>query len=173
MLPAEQVLALPASLWEGVPRSLKEDSTKMLRVQVSRPHGPLEIVEHDIPAPGPGSVRIKVLACGICHSDVVTREGVLPGIQYPRVPGHEVVGVIDALGSGVAGWRTGQRVGVGWHGGNCGYCDACRRGNFFACQTETRTTGVTYDGGYAEFRSEERRVGKGGRRRRARARELG
>jgi D-arabinose 1-dehydrogenase-like Zn-dependent alcohol dehydrogenase len=130
---------------------LKEDSTNMLRVHVSRPHGPLEIVEHDIPAPGPGWVRIKVLACGICHSDVVTREGLLPGIQYPRVPGHEVVGVIDALGPGVAGWRTGQRVGVGWHGGNCGYCDACRRGNFFACQTEIRTTGVTYDGGYEEF----------------------
>ena len=124
---------------------------KMRRVQVSRPNGPFEIVEYVIPDPGPGSVRIKVQACGICHSDTLTKEGILPGMQYPRTPGHEVVGIIDALGTGVQGWSLGQRAGVGWHGGQCGYCDACRRGDFFACQTETRVTGVTYDGGYADY----------------------
>ena len=96
-------------------------------------------------------MRIKVQACGICHSDTVTKDGILPLIQYPRVPGHEVVGVVDAVGSGVARWKPGQRVGVGWHGGNCGYCDSCRRGDFFACQTFTAITGITYDGGYAEY----------------------
>jgi D-arabinose 1-dehydrogenase-like Zn-dependent alcohol dehydrogenase len=119
-------------------------------VQVSRPNGPFEIVERQIPEPGAGSVRIKVQACGICHSDSVTKEGSLPGIQYPRVPGHEVVGVINALGAGVTGWAPGQRVGVGWHGGYCGRCDPCRRGDFFACQTG-QITGVTFDGGYAEY----------------------
>ncbi len=121
------------------------------RVQISHPHGPLEILEQNIPEPGPRMVRIKVQACGICHSDIITVDGILPGIQYPRVPGHEVVGVIDAIGPDVARWQVGQRVGVGWHGGNCGYCDACRRGNLFACETETRITGITYDGGYADF----------------------
>jgi D-arabinose 1-dehydrogenase-like Zn-dependent alcohol dehydrogenase len=125
--------------------------SKMRVVQVSRPNGPFEIVEREIPEPGSGSVRIKVQACGICHSDTFTKEGTFPGIQYPRVPGHEVVGLIDAVGPGVAGWTPGQRVGVGWHGGHCGYCDSCRRGNFFACQTVTQVTGVTYDGGYADF----------------------
>ena len=124
---------------------------KMRVVQVARPKGPLEIVEREIPEPGPGSVRIKVQACGICHSDTVTKDGILPVIQYPRVPGHEVVGVVDAVGSGVARWKPGQRAGVGWHGGNCGYCDSCRRGDFFACQTFTAITGITYDGGYAEY----------------------
>ena len=124
---------------------------KMRAVQVARPKEPFEIVEREIPEPGPGSVRIKVQACGICHSDTVTKDGILPLIQYPRVPGHEVVGVVDAVGSGVARWKPGQRVGVGWHGGNCGYCDACRRGDFFACQTFTAITGITYDGGYAEY----------------------
>ena len=124
---------------------------KMRRVQVSRPNGPLEIVEYVAPDPGPGYVRLKVQACGICHSDTLTKEGILPGMQYPRTPGHEVVGIIDALGTGVQGWCVGQRAGVGWHGGQCGYCDACRRGDFFACQTETRITGVTYDGGYADY----------------------
>ncbi len=123
----------------------------MRRVQISSPKGPFEIVEADLPEPGPGSVRIKVEACGVCHSDAATKEGAIPGIQYPRVPGHEVVGIIDAIGPAVAGWKAGERVGVGWHGGNCGYCDACRRGNAFACQTETRVTGVTYDGGYADY----------------------
>jgi D-arabinose 1-dehydrogenase-like Zn-dependent alcohol dehydrogenase len=119
-------------------------------VQVSRPHGPFEIVERQIPEPGIGAVRIKVLACGICHSDVLVKEGVVPGIQYPRVPGHEVAGVIDAVGPGVATWARGQRVGVGWHGGNCGRCDPCRRGELFACVTG-QVTGLTVDGGYAEY----------------------
>ena len=124
---------------------------KMRAVQVSRPKGPLELVERDIPQPGAGEVRIKVEACGVCHSDTVTKEGLFPGIQYPRVPGHEVIGRLDAIGANVRGWSQGQRVGVGWHGGNCGYCDACRRGNAFACETETLVTGVTSDGGYADY----------------------
>ena len=124
---------------------------KMRAVQVPRPGGPLELVEREIPDPGSGTVRIKVQACGICHSDSVTKDGLFPGISYPRVPGHEVVGVIDAIGSGVAGWTAGQRVGVGWNGGYCGYCDACRRGNFFGCQTATYVTGMSSDGGYADY----------------------
>ena len=124
---------------------------KMRAVQVPRAGGPLEIVEREIPDPGPGFVRIKVQACGVCHSDTVTKDGLFPGIQYPRVPGHEVIGVIDAVGSGVPRWKTGQRVGVGWNGGFCGYCDNCRRGDFFACQTSTEVTGISRDGGYAEY----------------------
>ena len=120
-------------------------------IQVSQPNAPFEIVEREIPQPGPGQVRIRVQACGICHSDTITKTGIMPGIQYPRVPGHEVVGVIDALGSQVPGWTVQQRVGVGWHGGHCGYCDECRRGAFFACQTSTDVTGITFDGGYAEY----------------------
>src|SRR5437764_10192684 len=118
--------------------------------QVSRPNGPFEIVERQIPEPGAGSVRIKVHACGICHSDSLTKEGTYPGIQYPRVPGHEVAGVIDAVGPGVANWRPGQPVGVGWNGGYCGVCDHCRRGEFFACVTG-QVTGITHDGGYGEY----------------------
>lgn len=124
---------------------------KMRAVQVSRPGGPLEIVERDIPEPGTGYVRIKVQACGICHSDTLTKEGYWPGIQYPRVPGHEVIGVIDSVGPEVPRWKPGQRVGVGWNGGYCGYCDNCGRGDFFACQTSTDVTGITRDGGYAEY----------------------
>ena len=124
---------------------------KMRAVQVSSPHGPLELVERDIPEPGPGSVLIKVQACGICHSDSVTKEGLFPGIQYPRVPGHEVIGVVDAVGQSVARWKPGQRVGVGWHGGHCGYCDSCSRGDFFACQTSALVSGVSFDGGYADY----------------------
>jgi len=123
---------------------------KMRVVQVPHPNGPLEIVERDIPEPAAGSVRIKIQACGICHSDTFTKDGAFPGIQYPRVPGHEVAGTIDAVGTGVAGWTAGQRVGVGWHGGYCGHCSPCRRGDFFACQTG-QVTGITYDGGYAEY----------------------
>ena len=119
--------------------------------QVPQPNGPLELVEREIPQPSAGQVRIKVQACGVCHSDSVTKQGLFPNIQYPRVPGHEVIGSVDAIGSGVAGWSAGQRVGVGWHCGNCGYCDACRRGDAFACETETLMTGVTSDGGYAEY----------------------
>src|SRR5438445_8867834 len=120
-------------------------------VQVSRPNGPLELVERDVPDPAAGHVRLKVQACGICHSDTLTKEGTFPGLQYPRVPGHEVVGLIDAIGPHVAGWKPGQRVGVGWHGGQCGYCGSCRRGDFFACETGTRVTGITSDGGYADY----------------------
>jgi D-arabinose 1-dehydrogenase-like Zn-dependent alcohol dehydrogenase len=123
----------------------------MRAAQVSRPQGPIEIVEREISQPGPGTVRIKVEACGVCHSDSMTKEGLYPGITYPRVPGHEVIGVIDAIGPGVEGWQAGERVGVGWNGGYCGYCDACRGGNFFACLTATFVTGVTSDGGYAEY----------------------
>ncbi len=124
---------------------------KMRAVQVSKAKGPLEIVERDIPEPGAGLVRVKVQACGVCHSDSLTKEGEWPGLEYPRVPGHEVIGLIDAVGSGVSGWTVGERVGVGWNGGYCGYCDACRRGDFFACLTFTRITGVTNDGGYADY----------------------
>ncbi|HEV2100835.1 MAG TPA: alcohol dehydrogenase [Stellaceae bacterium] len=124
---------------------------KMRAVQVSRPKGPLELVEREIPDPGPGQVRIKIEACGVCHSDSFTKEGTYPGIQYPRVPGHEVIGHIDALGANVRGWRDGERVGVGWHGGNCGYCNACRSGDGFACETENLVTGITSDGGYADY----------------------
>ncbi len=120
--------------------------------QVARPGGPLELVERPLPEAGPGSVRIKVQACGICHSDVLTKEGQWPGITFPRVPGHEVVGVIDAVGKDVPGrWKPGQRVGVGWHAWHCGYCDSCRRGDFFACQTGVKITGIAFDGGYADY----------------------
>jgi D-arabinose 1-dehydrogenase-like Zn-dependent alcohol dehydrogenase len=118
--------------------------------QISRPKGPFELVERPIPAPGAGTVRIKVQACGVCHSDSLVKEGAFPGIPYPRVPGHEVAGVIDAVGPGVAAWSPGQRVGVGWNGGYCGYCDPCRRGEFFAC-VRGQTTGISYDGGYGEY----------------------
>jgi D-arabinose 1-dehydrogenase-like Zn-dependent alcohol dehydrogenase len=119
-------------------------------IQVSRPNGPFEIVERPIPEPDTGSVRIRVQACGICHSDSLVKEGHYPGIQYPRVPGHEIAGVIDAVGAGAEGWQPGQRVGVGWNGGYCGRCDHCRRGEFFACVTH-QVTGITFDGGYAEY----------------------
>lgn len=124
---------------------------KMRAVQVSRAGGPLEVVERDVPDPGRGEVRIRVQACGICHSDAITKDGGFPGLAYPRVPGHEVVGVVDALGADVARLAVGERVGVGWNGGWCGRCDPCRRGDFFACQTSTRVTGITGDGGYAEY----------------------
>ena len=125
--------------------------SKMRLVQVTRPNGPLEMVEREIPEPGAGQVRIKVEACGICHSDSMTKEGLWPGIQYPRVPGHEIAGVVDAVGAAVAGWKEGQRVGVGWHGGHCGYCDSCRRGDFVTCQVAPQVPGIAYDGGYAEY----------------------
>jgi len=125
---------------------------KMRAVQVVRARGPFEIVEREIPEPESGMVRIKVQACGVCHSDQVTKDGLFPGIQYPGVPGHEVIGLIDAVGANVPPrWTVGERVGVGWNGGYCGYCDSCRRGNFFACETSTQVTGVTRDGGYAEY----------------------
>src|SRR3954469_23273310 len=120
-------------------------------IQVSQP-GKLEIVERELTAPSAGKVRIRVEACGVCHSDSLTVEGHVPGITYPRVPGHEVVGVIDAIGTDVARWKAGDRVGVGWNVGYCGHCDFCRRGEFFACATKAnQATGVTRDGGYAEY----------------------
>lgn len=123
---------------------------KMRAFQVPRAKGPLEMVERDIPEPGPGQVRIKVQACGVCHSDSIVVEGGLPGIQYPRIPGHEVAGIIDAVGKDVKHWSVGQRVGVGWFGGNCGHCESCRRGDFITCQFML-ITGVSFDGGYAEY----------------------
>ena len=123
---------------------------KMKAVQVPKPGAELELVEREVPNPGPRQVRIRVQACGICHSDVVTKEGGLPGISYPRVPGHEVVGLIDAVGAGVIGWKPGERVGVGWHGGQDGTCLACRRGDFANC-ANLLIAGVSYDGGYQEL----------------------
>src|SRR5437868_4459597 len=120
-------------------------------VQVPRAGGPFELVERDMPEPQPGWVRIKIDACGVCHSDSLIKEGLWPGIEYPRVPGHEVIGVVDAVGEGLKPWKSGQRVGVGWAGGNCGYCDHCRRGEFFACEVALLTTGISFDGGYAEY----------------------
>jgi alcohol dehydrogenase/propanol-preferring alcohol dehydrogenase len=122
----------------------------MRAAQFAKPGAPLELVEREIPTPGRDMVRIKVQACGVCHSDWVVASAGFPGIEYPRVPGHEVAGVIDALGAGVTGWKVGQRVGVGWHGGQDGTCDPCRRGNFFGCESAP-ITGVTVDGGYAEY----------------------
>jgi D-arabinose 1-dehydrogenase-like Zn-dependent alcohol dehydrogenase len=124
---------------------------KMRAVQVPSAKGPFQLVELDVPEPPAGSVRIKVQACGICHSDEYAKEGSRPGIQYPRIPGHEVAGIIDAVGAGVAGWDLGQRVGVGWHGGHCGYCSSCRHGDFVTCSKARQITGLTRDGGYAEF----------------------
>jgi D-arabinose 1-dehydrogenase-like Zn-dependent alcohol dehydrogenase len=123
---------------------------KMLVFQVSRPAGPLELVERPIPEPAPGMVRIKVEACGVCHSDWAIVQGAIPGTQFPRVPGHEVVGVIDACGPGVTRWKAGDRVGVGYNGGYDGVCEACQRGDFFACASG-QVTGATSDGGYAEY----------------------
>jgi len=124
----------------------------MRAVQVSRRGGPLELVERPIPVPTAGTVRIRVQACGICHSDAIVKEGHMPGIQYPRVPGHEVIGIIDAAGSDIPGrWAEGQRVGVGWHAWHCTSCDNCRRGDFFACQSGVKITGLSIDGGYADY----------------------
>jgi D-arabinose 1-dehydrogenase-like Zn-dependent alcohol dehydrogenase len=110
----------------------------------------LELVSRDVPKPSPGQVRIKVQACGICHSDSITKQGLFPGIAYPRVPGHEVVGLVDAVGVGAGRWHPGQRVGVGWHGGHCGICGACRRGDFLMCESG-KIPGISYDGGYADY----------------------
>ena len=122
----------------------------MKAAQISKPGGDFEIVEREIPKPGPGEVRIKVQACGVCHSDVFTKEGWWPGLQYPRVPGHEVAGVVDELGAGVSGWSVGQRVGVGWHGGHDGTCVSCRRGDFGNCKN-MKIAGISYDGGYQQY----------------------
>jgi D-arabinose 1-dehydrogenase-like Zn-dependent alcohol dehydrogenase len=122
----------------------------MRSVQVTKPHGPFEIVDRDIPEPDNKQVRIKVQACGICHSDSFTKEGSFPGIQYPRVPGHEIAGIIDKSGNDVTQWETGQRVAVGWYGGHCGHCESCRRGDFITCKF-AQVPGISYDGGYADY----------------------
>jgi D-arabinose 1-dehydrogenase-like Zn-dependent alcohol dehydrogenase len=118
--------------------------------QISKPGADFEIIEREIPKPSVGQARIKVQACGVCHSDVFTKEGSWPGIQYPRVPGHEVVGIIDAVGDGVSEWKKGQRAGVGWHGGHDGTCLQCRRGDFRNCRN-LKVPGISYDGGYQQF----------------------
>ena len=119
-------------------------------VQVAAAGGAFELVQKIFPEPGPGQVRIRVQACGVCHTDAITKYGGMPGIAYPRVPGHEVAGVVDAVGDGVPVFKAGQRVGLGWHGGHCGYCTACRQGNFILC-ANAQYTGVSYDGGYADY----------------------
>jgi D-arabinose 1-dehydrogenase-like Zn-dependent alcohol dehydrogenase len=122
----------------------------MKLAHVPAPGADFEIVEREIPQPGLGQVRIKIQACGVCHSDVFTKEGLWPGIEYPRVPGHEVVGIIDEIGPGVSGWTSGHRVGVGWHGGHDGTCTACRRGDFRNCRNR-KIPGISYDGGYQQY----------------------
>ena len=124
--------------------------TPMKVAQISKAGGDFEIVEREVPNPGPREVRIKVQACGVCHSDILTKEGAWPGIQYPRVPGHEVAGVIDEVGAGVTTWKKGQRVGVGWFGGQDNTCPSCRRGDFINC-SNLKIAGISYDGGYQEF----------------------
>ena len=122
----------------------------MKAAQISKPSGEWELVARVIPEPRAGQVRVKVEACGICHSDVFVKEGLWPGLEYPRVPGHEIAGHIDAVGDNVRAWRPGQRVGVGWHGGHCFVCDQCRRGDFAMC-VHRKVTGFDFDGGYAEY----------------------
>jgi D-arabinose 1-dehydrogenase-like Zn-dependent alcohol dehydrogenase len=125
-------------------------SMKMKAAQIRKPGGDWELVERDIPEPGAGQVRVKVEACGICHSDVFVKEGLWPGLQYPRVPGHEIAGRVHAVGDRVTEWKTGQRVGVGWHGGHDFVCEQCRRGDFAMCANR-KVTGFDSDGGYAEY----------------------
>jgi D-arabinose 1-dehydrogenase-like Zn-dependent alcohol dehydrogenase len=122
----------------------------MKAVQIPKAGADFQIVEREIPTPGAGQVRIKVQACGVCHSDMFTKEGAWPGIQYPRVPGHEVAGIIDELGAGVSAWKKGQRAGVGWHGGHDGTCPSCRRGDFRNCRN-FKIPGISYDGGYQQY----------------------
>ena len=123
---------------------------QMTAVQIPRAGGAFEIVRRELPAPGSNQVRIKVQACGVCHSDVFVKEGNWPGLEYPRVTGHEVAGIIDEVGPGVTPWKKGQRVGVGWHGAHCGHCVPCRRGDFICCEN-LRITGFQDDGGYAQY----------------------
>jgi len=123
---------------------------KMKAAQISKAGGDFELVEREIPQPGRGQVRVKVEACGICHSDVLVKDGLWPGLQYPRVPGHEIAGFVDLAGDGVANWKKGDRVGIGWHGGHDFVCDECRRGDFAMC-VQRKVTGIDFDGGYAEY----------------------
>jgi D-arabinose 1-dehydrogenase-like Zn-dependent alcohol dehydrogenase len=125
-------------------------TSKMKVAQISKAGGDWELVERDLPEPGSNQVRVKVEACGICHSDVLVKDGVWPGLQFPRVPGHEIAGRIDSVGANVTAWTKGQRVGVGWHGGHCFVCDPCRRGDFAMC-VNRKVTGVDFDGGYGEY----------------------
>jgi D-arabinose 1-dehydrogenase-like Zn-dependent alcohol dehydrogenase len=123
---------------------------KMRAVQVSTKGGPFQPVEREIPDPQAGQIRIKVEACGVCHSDALVKYAAMPGIQLPRIPGHEIAGHVEAVGSGVTAWKVGDRVGVGWHGGHCFQCNNCRRGLFINCE-RAKVTGLTHDGGYAEY----------------------
>ncbi len=123
---------------------------KMRAAQISKPGGPFEVVEREVPEPGAGQVRIKVEACGVCHSDAFVKSGAFPGLSLPRVPGHEIAGAVDRVGAGVSSWKVGDRVGVGWHGGHCFQCRPCRKGLFINCE-KARITGISYDGGYAEY----------------------
>jgi D-arabinose 1-dehydrogenase-like Zn-dependent alcohol dehydrogenase len=123
---------------------------KNLVAQVGKAGGEFELVEREMPVPGAGEIRIKVLACGVCHSDQVTKDGIFPWIAYPRVPGHEVAGIVDEVGAGVTEWKKGDRVGAGWHGGHCFVCESCRRGEFVTCKNE-QINGVTRDGGYGQY----------------------
>jgi D-arabinose 1-dehydrogenase-like Zn-dependent alcohol dehydrogenase len=133
-----------------LPESNRTEKKTMHAVQVPKGGAAFEFVERDIPTPGAGEVRVKVEACGVCHSDALVKEGWWPGIRYPRVPGHEIAGVVDAVGQGVQGWAVGDRAGVGWYGGHCGYCERCRRGDIVAC-LNGKITGISFDGGYAEY----------------------
>jgi D-arabinose 1-dehydrogenase-like Zn-dependent alcohol dehydrogenase len=128
----------------------KPEAAQMKAAQISKPGGEFELVERQIPEPGAGEVRVKVQACGICHSDVFTKEGSWPGIKYPRVPGHEVTGIIDEVGVDVSQWKEGLRVGVGWHGGHDNTCRECQRGDFRNCRN-LRVPGISYDGGYQQY----------------------
>src|SRR5438309_10553748 len=124
---------------------------KMMRaVQVSKPNGAFELVERELPEPDSGQIRIKVEACGVCHSDVIVKFGAYPGLSLPRIPGHEIAGRVEKVGPNVTEWKKGDRVGVGWHGGHCFVCNACRKGLFINCEKE-QITGISYDGGYAEY----------------------
>src|SRR5881296_2424687 len=130
--------------------AVKPEAAPMKAAQISKPGADFELIERKIPEPGADQVRIKVQACGVCHSDVFVKEGLWPGIQYPRVPGHEVAGIVDEVGAGVSEWKMGQRVGVGWHGGQDGTCLSCRRGDFRNCQN-LKIPGISYDGGYQQY----------------------
>ena len=123
---------------------------RMRAMQVSEPGGAFELVEREVPDPGPGEALVRVQACGVCHSDSYSKQGGFPGVSYPVVPGHEIAGVLAAVGEGVRGWTVGQRVGVGWFGGNCGYCRPCRHGEPMSCEN-MGIPGVTFDGGYADY----------------------
>lgn len=150
-MPNQQTATLPrpSGAANSAPAGGKK-TAKMRAVQVSKPGGPFELVERAIPEPGEGQVRVKVQACGVCHSDSLVKEGHWPGLSYPRVPGHEIAGVIEAVGAGVPDWQPGQRVGVGWYGSHCGHCEPCRRGELIICQN-MQITALSFDGGYADY----------------------